>query len=181
MTGRLGRPRISVYIAHSVDGYIADRDGSLDWLFTRAALEGEDYGYEEFMGSVDGLAMGRATWDFIADEPSLPFGDRRVYVFTHRAARPRDGVQFWSRTPQEAVAQWQAAGLTRVYVDGGRLISDFLAAGLVDDLVLTVVPVLLGAGSRLFQEIPVLTSLALESSQAYSNGVVQLRYRRTWH
>jgi dihydrofolate reductase len=68
-----------------------------------------------------------------------------------------------------------------VYVDGGRLISDFLAAGLVDDLTLTVVPVLLGSGSRLFHEIPVLTSLALESSQQYPNGVVQLRYRRTWH
>ena len=177
----LGRPRISVYIAHSVDGYIADAEGSLDWLFTRAALEGEDYGYEELMASVDGLAMGRGTWDFIADEPSLPFGDRRVYVFTHREARPRDGVQFWSRTPEEAVLEWQAAGLTRVYVDGGRLISDFLAAGLVDDLTLTVVPVLLGSGSRLFHEIPVLTALALESSQEYPNGVVQLRYRRTWH
>lgn len=177
----LNRPRISVYIAHSVDGYIADREGSLDWLFTRAQLEGEDYGYEAHMASVDGLAMGRGTWDFIADEPSLPFGGRRVYVFTHRAAAPRDGVEFWSRTPQEAVAEWQAAGLTRVYVDGGRLISDFLAAGLVDDLTLTVVPVLLGSGSRLFHEIPVLTALALESSQQYPNGVVQLRYRRTWH
>jgi dihydrofolate reductase len=177
----LNRPRVSVYIAHSVDGYIADRDGSLDWLFTRAAIEGEDYGYDDLMASVDGLAMGRGAWDFIADEPSLPFGERKVYVFTHREAAPRAGVQFWSRTPVEAVAEWRAAGLTRVYVDGGRLISDFLAAGLVDDLTLTVVPVLLGSGSRLFHEIPVLTSLALESSQAYSNGVVQLRYRRTWH
>ena len=133
------------------------------------------------MAAVTGLAMGRATWDFIADEPSLPFDGRRVYVFTHRDALPRDGVQFWSRTPQEAVAEWQAAGLTHVYVDGGRLISDFLAAGLVDDLTLTVVPVLLGGGSRLFHDVPALTSLALESSQQYSNDVVQLRYRRTWH
>ncbi len=181
MAAQLGRPRISVYIAHSVDGYIADADGSLDWLFARAALEGEDYGHAEFMSSVDGLAMGRGTWDFIADEPSLPFEGRPVFVFTHRDARAREGVRFWSRTPAEAVGEWHAAGLVHVYLDGGRLISDFLAAGLVDDLTLTVVPVLLGSGSRLFHEVPVLTSLRLESSRSYPNGVVQQRYRRTWH
>jgi hypothetical protein len=90
-------------------------------------------------------------------------------------------VRFWSRTPAEAVGEWHAAGLVHVHLDGGRLISDFLAAGLVDDLTLTVVPVLLGSGSRLFHEVPVLTSLRLESSRSYPNGVVQQRYRRTWH
>jgi dihydrofolate reductase len=170
------RPRISVYIAHSVDGYIADAEGSLDWLFARAGAE--DYGYADFMAGVDGLAMGRGTWDFIADEPDLPFEGRPVYVFTGRAATPRDGVVFWSRTPAEAVAEWEAAGLRHVYVDGGRLISDFLAAGLVDDLTLTVVPVLLGAGARLFHENPALTPLRLVSATPYPNGFVQLRYDR---
>jgi dihydrofolate reductase len=170
------RPRISVYIAHSVDGYIADAEGSLDWLFTRAGTE--DYGYAEFMAGIDGLAMGRGTWDFIADEPDLPFEGRPVYVFTTRDAVPRDGVTFWSRTADEAVAEWQAAGLTHVYVDGGRLISEFLEAGYVDDLTLTVVPVLLGSGSRLFQAIPVLTSLRFVSAMPYDSGLVMLRYER---
>ena len=170
MAAQLGRPRLSVNIARSVDGYIADADGSLDWLFARAALEGEDYGHAEFMSSVDGLAMGRGTWDFIADEPSLPFEGRPVFVFTHRDATAREGVHFWSRTPREAVAEWHEAGLDHVYVDGGRLISDFLAEGLVDDLTLTVVPVLLGSGSRLFHEIPVLTSLAAGDEQAHPLG-----------
>jgi dihydrofolate reductase len=179
VVGRLGRPRISVYIALSVDGYIADLSGSLDWLFARAGTI--DYGYDAFMADIDGLAMGRGTWDFIADEPSLPFDGRPVFVFTHREARAREGVRFWSRTPSEAVAEWHVSGITHVYVDGGRLISDFLSDGLVDDLTLTVIPVLLGSGSRLFHEIPALTSLALESSTPYPNGVVQLRYRHTWH
>jgi len=170
------RPRISVYVAHSVDGYIADAEGSLDWLFRLAGTE--DYGHAEFMAGIDGLAMGRGTWDFIAEEPDLPFEGRPVYVFTHRAAAPRDGVTFWARSPDEAVAGWQAAGLTHVYVDGGRLISDFLDAGYVDDLTLTVVPVLLGAGSRLFHEIPSLTALRLVSSTPYPNGIVMLRYAR---
>jgi dihydrofolate reductase len=169
------RPRISVYIAHSLDGYIADAGGSLDWLFAAAGTE--DYGYDEFMAGIDGLAMGRGTWDFIADEPDLPFGGRPVFVFTGRPAKPRDGVQFWSRTPQEAVADWEAAGITHVYLDGGRLISDFLAAGYVDDLILTVMPVLLGDGSPLFHVVGRSTSLELLGSTPYPNGVVQLRYR----
>jgi dihydrofolate reductase len=170
------RPRISVYIAHSVDGYIADADGSLDWLFRLAGTE--DYGHAEFMADIDGLAMGRGTWDFIAEEPDLPFEGRPVHVFTHREATPRDGVTFWSRSPAQAVAEWQAAGLKHVYVDGGRLISEFLAAGLVDHLTLTVVPVLLGAGSRLFHEIDVTTPLRLVSSTPYRSGLVMLRYDR---
>ena len=169
------RPRLSVYIAHSLDGYIADAEGSLDWLFAAAGTE--DYGYDEFMAGIDGLAMGRGTWDFIADEPDLPFGGRPVYVFTSREASPRDGVQFWSRTPHQAVAEWEAAGITHVYLDGGRLISDFLAAGYVDDLVLTVMPVLLGGGSPLFHSLPRSTPLELLDSTPHPNGVVQLRYR----
>ena len=129
------------------------------------------------MAGIDGLAMGRGTWDFIADEPDLPFGGRPVYVFTSRPATPRDGVQFWSRTPQEAVAEWEAAGITHVYLDGGRLISDYLVAGYVDELVLTVMPVLLGGGSPLFHALPRSTSLELLGSTPYPNGAVQLRYR----
>ena len=170
------RPRISVYIAHSVDGYIADAEGSLDWLFRLAGTE--DYGHAEFMAGIDGLAMGRGTWDFIAEEPDLPFEGRPVYVFTSRDATPRDGVTFWSRTPQEAVAEWQAAGLTHVYVDGGRLISQFLQAGYVDSLTLTVVPVLLGRGARLFHEVDAQTALRLVSATPYDNGLVVLRYER---
>ena len=168
-------PQISVYIAHSLDGYIADADGSLDWLFVAAGAE--DYGFEEFMAGIDGLAMGRGTWDFIADEPDQPFAGRPVYVFTSREALPRDGVQFWSRAPHEAVDEWEAAGLTHVYLDGGRLISDFLAAGLVDDLALTVIPLLLGSGRRLFHAVPRSTPLELTDTTPHPNGVVQLRYR----
>ena len=76
------------------------------------------------------------------------------------------------------MAEWEATGLRHVYVDGGRLISQFLAARLVDDLSLTVVPVLLGAGARLFHEVPVLTALRLVSSTPYPNGLVQLHYER---
>ncbi|MBK9737953.1 MAG: hypothetical protein IPO93_00190 [Actinobacteria bacterium] len=86
-------PRVSVFIASSLDGFIATRDGSLAWL-EAAAKEDEDYGFDAFLSSVDALAMGRGTYDHIAHLDPLPFGDRPVYVFTHRPPAPRPRVTF---------------------------------------------------------------------------------------
>jgi dihydrofolate reductase len=173
----MARPRISVFIAHTVDGYIATEDDSLDWLFS-AAPEGEDYGFDAFLADVDLVAMGRATYDFIKDFPELPYGDRAVHVFTSQELGPRDGFEFYARTPAEAVAAWGAQGVTRVYVDGGTLISQFLEAGLVDDLTLTTVPLLLGSGKPLFHRVQVSTPLRLVDVQQFPSGMVNLRYER---
>lgn len=169
--------RVSVFIAHSVDGYIATDDDSLDWLFA-AAPEGEDYGFEAFLADVDVVAMGRATYDFVKDFPELPYGERPVHVFTTQELGPRDGFEFYARTPQEAVTAWESAGVRRVYVDGGTLISQFLEAGLVDDLTLTTVPLLLGSGKPLFHRIPTSTPLRLVDVQQFPSGMVNLRYER---
>ena len=169
--------RLSVFIASSLDGYIAARDGSLAWL-EEAAMRDEDYGYEAFLNSVDALAMGRGTYDHIAHLDPLPFGSRPVFVFTHRPPAPRNGVTFWQVSPSAALGRSTAMGLGRVYVDGGRLISDFLAEGLIDDMVLTKVPVLLGNGLPLFHPIGVSTALRLESVQSWPSGFVNLTYSR---
>jgi dihydrofolate reductase len=176
-TTALRTTRLSVFIASSLDGYIATRDGSLEWL-DGAARSDEDYGYEPFLDSVDALAMGRGTYDHIAQLDPMPFGGRPVFVFTHRPPPPRDGVTFWQESPQSALALWRNAGLGRVYVDGGNLISQFLAQGLIDDLVLTKVPVLLGEGLPLFHPIPVTTELRLESVKSWPSGMVNLSYSR---
>ncbi len=172
------RPRLSVFIACSLDGFIADDSGRIDWL-QQAAAPDEDYGYDDFMSGIDALAMGRLTYDTIADLEPLPFGERPVYVFTHTAATPRSGVTFWSPSPHEAVEDWTARGLQRVYVDGGRLISSFLADDLIDDLTITVVPILLGGGSRLFHEIQGPVTLSLREARALPGGMAQLSYDRT--
>jgi dihydrofolate reductase len=169
--------RLSVFIASSLDGYIARPDGSLDWL-DDAARPDEDYGYDAFIADVDALAMGRGTYDFIASIDPLPFGGRPLYVFTHRPPPPRDGVTFWSPSPVEALAAWNDEGLGRVYVDGGVLVSSFLAEGLVDDLTITVVPLLLGDGLRLFHGVPTSTWLALRDVTSFPSGMVNLRYDR---
>lgn len=171
-------PELSAFIATSLDGRIAAEGGSLDWL-TAAARPDEDYGYDAFLRSVDALAMGRRTYDHIADHEPLPFHDKPVYVFTHRAPRPRRNVTFWSVRPDEAMAAWADAGLSHVYVDGGQLISDFLAAGLVDTLTITTAPCILGSGAPLFARLLPSSAWSLLGSQAYPSGMVTSTYRRT--
>jgi dihydrofolate reductase len=176
--------RLSAFIASSIDGYIADSAGELDWL-DECAREGEDYGYERFIATVDALAMGRATYDFIAHLDPLPFGDRPVFVFTHRQPPARSGVTFWDASPAQAVQRWEADGFERVYVDGGQLISAFLREGLIDDMLLTTAPVILGSGSPLF--VPVedaavrhqpLARMRLLETQQFPSGMVNRRYER---
>lgn len=171
------RPRISVFIAHTVDGYIATDDDSLDWLMAYDGI-GEDYGFEAFLADVDVIAMGRGTYDVIKDFPELPYGDRSVYVFTSQQFPPRDHFTFWHRTPEQAVAEWEGAGVRKVYVDGGHLISQFLDAGLVDDLTLTSVPLLLGSGRPLFHRIATQTPLRLVDTQVFPSGMLNRRYER---
>ena len=178
--------RLSVFIASSVDGYIATRDGGLEWLEDAARVgsdsdsdsdgDGDDYGYAAFLGTVDALAMGRGTYDHIAHLDPLPFGGRPLFVFTHRPPPPRDGVTFWDESPVGALARWTALGLRRVYVDGGNLIGGFLAEGLIDDMVLTTAPVLLGDGLALFPPGPRSRTLALVDTRSWPNGFVSRSY-----
>lgn len=170
-------PQLSVFIASSIDGYIATLDGSLDWL-DAAARPGEDYGFESFMAGVDALAMGRGTYDHIASIDPLPFGGRPVFVFTHAPPPDRAGVTFWCRDPLDAVREWGELGHRRVYVDGGFLISSFLREGLIDDLTITVAPMLLGDGLPLFHPAIGRARLALHDTTAFPSGMVSLRYER---
>lgn len=169
--------RLSVFIASSLDGYIADRAGQLDWLQS-SGLPGEDYGYDSFIATVDAVAMGRGTYDFVERFDPLPYSGRHVYVFTHRPPAPRDGVTFWQATPREALAHWELAGHERVYVDGGQLISSFLGDGLIDDMLFTKVPLLLGDGLPLFHSFGRLTHLRLDGVEAFPSGMVNMRYSR---
>ena len=165
--------QFSVFIAVSADGMIAGPDGGLGWL-DRVQREGEDYGYAAFMETVDALVMGRSTFD-VARGFGWPHDGRRVIVLTHRElADPPAGVVARAADPRAVAAELD--GLRRVYVDGGAVIRSFLAAGLVDDLTLSIVPVVLGAGTPLFTGGPPV-DLALESATPYPSGLVQLRYR----
>ena len=171
-------PRVSVFIASSIDNYIATDDDRLDWL-DAASSPTEDYGYDAFISTIDTMAFGRGTWEFIESVDPLPFGDRPIFVFTRRPpTTEREGVSFWDLSPHEAVAEWERRGLEHVYLDGGQLISSFLAEGLVDDLLLTKIPILLGSGRPLFTRIARSTALTLDGVETFPSGIVNLRYSR---
>jgi dihydrofolate reductase len=161
----------SVFIATSVDGYIARADGGIDWL-SIVEQPGEDYGFAAFFATVDALVMGRGTYDVVTAFPTWPYGTKRVVVLTHRPAEPREGVEFFSGD----IAALQLPG--RTYVDGGNVIQQFLAADRIDDMTISILPIILGGGIRLFAGGEGEHRWMLEGHQTWDTGLVQLRYRR---
>src|SRR5574341_157290 len=146
----MDRPRCAVFIATSLDGFIALPDGSVKWL-DAVRLDGEDYGFDAFFASVDTLLMGRLTWETVLGLGEWPYQGKRVVVLTHRPAEGSHGESFRAGEPAQLLAELHAEGARHVYVDGGQVISQFLREGLVDELTLSVVPMLLGAGIPLFR------------------------------
>ena len=170
------RPRCSVFIAMSVDGSIARPDGALDWLST-VERAGEDYGYADFFASVDTLVVGRRTWETVAAFPDWPWTGKRVVVLTSSATPAfRHGEERHAGDPRPLLERLAREGVRRVYVDGGETIRRFLAADLVDDLTLSLIPILLPAGRRLFADGLLERRLRLTEARAFDSGLVRLRY-----
>ena len=169
--------KVSVYIATSLDGFIARQDGAIDWL---PGMEpGEDYGYGAFMKTVDTLVMGRNTYEKALSFGGWPYAGHRVVVLTHRPLPPAPkgaDVEAMAGTPQEVAAALAAQGARQVYLDGGRTIQAFLAAGLVDRLIITRVPVLIGSGLPLFGILPADIPLHHVRTESFASGLVQSEY-----
>jgi dihydrofolate reductase len=169
---------VSVFVGTSVDGFIARKNGSFDFL---PADGGEPHGYEEFMASVDALVIGRNTFDVVRAMPAWPYGQKRVIVLSSHAVNlsdVRDGVvEHMAGSPEEIVAKLNASGAKHLYVDGGITIQRFLRAGLVDRLIITRVPVLIGEGIPLFGPVPRDVRLEHVSTQTFRSGMVKSEYR----
>lgn len=168
------RPRFSVFIAASLDGFIARADGSIDWLSIHA-LDQEPNGYDEFLRTVDAIVIGRGTYETALGFGGWPYGARRVIVLTHGARASRHGEEFHAGDPGALVPR--LADCKRVYVDGGKVISQFFAADLIDDVTVGILPIVLGGGLRLFPGGEGEHRLALERHRVYRSGMVQLEYR----
>ncbi len=168
------RPRVSAFLGASLDGFIAEADGGLGFL---APFEGEDNGYRAFYAAVDTLLMGRKTYETVLGFDAWPFSDRRVVVLTRNPRTPRFNERFRSGAPAEVLDTLASEGARHVYADGGQVVTQFLAAGCLDALTVTFVPVVLGTGIRLFGSDPGRHRLELESTRSFDSGMVQLRYR----
>jgi dihydrofolate reductase len=167
------RPRVSAFLGASLDGFIAEADGGLGFL---KPFEQEEHGYADFYASVDTLLMGRKTYETVLGFEEWPFADKRVAVLTRSPRTPRFNERFLSGEPAAVLATLAAQGAHHLYADGGEVVTRFLAAGCLDVLVVTVVPVVLGSGIRLFAASPGRHRLRLESARTFASGMVQLRY-----
>jgi dihydrofolate reductase len=172
---RAVRPRCSVFIAVSLDGFIARRDGGIDWL-SIVERPGEDYGYARFFAEVDALIVGRRTYDAALGFPSWPYAGKRCVVLAHDPPPARHGERFHAGPPAPLLAALHADGVRRVYVDGGAVIRLFLSENLIDDLTLSIVPVLLGDGIRLFDDAGATRRLRTIESRVFPSGLVQIAY-----
>lgn len=173
----------SVFIATSLDGFIAREDDSLDWLeiANSTAPEGEDCGYVSFMDSVDVLVMGRNTYEKVLSFGQWPYENKPVIVLSSRKLKIPDNlsstVEHSSESPEELYTRLSNNGLTRLYIDGGITIQRFLQAGLINDLTITVIPVLLGKGKSLFGPLEKDIALKHISTKVYDFGFTQSIYQ----
>ncbi|MBJ7355396.1 MAG: dihydrofolate reductase family protein [Thermoleophilaceae bacterium] len=166
-----------VFIGVSVDGFIAKPDGDLKWL-TERDLPFEETGYDAFMESVDALIMGRSTYETVLEMDEW-FYTKPVFVLSTTldpSSIERDDVSL-HRSIDEVLAAFAAAGLTNAYVDGGATIQSFLRAGLIDTMILSHAPVLIGSGARLFGELTEDIDLELISVGSLPASFTQTKYR----
>lgn len=170
--------RASVYIAISLDGFIARENGGIDWL---DGANGEstdtDYGYEAFMATVDVLVMGRNTFDQVEKFSQWPYGKKRVVVLTNRRLDPPAAtVEARSGKPIDVIRDLSSEGVEQIYVDGGLTVQSFLRVGLIQQIIVTRLPILLGSGIPLFGPLDKDIALRHIETTSYSSGLVQSRY-----
>jgi dihydrofolate reductase len=168
---------ISVFVGASVDGFIARADGALDWL---PQGDVEPHGYEEFFASVDTIVIGRKTFETVLGFGVWPYAGKRVVVLSGKpldqAAGAAGTFERMSGPPAEIVSKLAAEGSRHLYVDGGVTIQRFLRAGLIDRLVVTRVPVLIGGGIPLFGFLERDVRLRHVATKHYPSGLVQSTY-----
>lgn len=171
--------KVVLYIAQSLDGYIARADGDIGWL-SSVEREGEDYGYGEFMESVDTVIMGRKTYEKVLSFGiGFPHRDKKCYVLSGTRREDDGNVKFYSGDAAELVRSIRGQEGKDIFIDGGaEVVREFAAADLIDEYVISIIPVLLGGGIRLFKETSRETKLRLAGSRAYESGLVQLKYER---
>ena len=169
--------KVSVFIGTSLDGFIARLNDDLDFLPEDG---GEPHGFTEFFASVDALVIGRKTFEKVLTFGAWPYGDKRVVVLSSHPvdlSKAAGGVvEQMSGPPEQIVSQLAAKGVQHVYLDGGVTIQRFLRAGMIQRLIITRMPVLIGEGIPLFGSLPHDLRLRHIATRSYASGLVQSEY-----
>jgi dihydrofolate reductase len=173
--------RVSVFIATSLDGFIARPDGDVSWLDDYEPMgKGEDGGYGELFNAVDSMVMGRGSFEKVLTF-DWSYGTKPITVMskslTEVPEKLKGSVRIVALSPLELLEKMEAEGCRHIYLDGGQVIQSFLREGLVDDMTLTVIPVLLGQGIPLFGHLEGDIKLNLLEARSWENGFTQSKYR----
>ncbi|MFT5675986.1 MAG: dihydrofolate reductase [Paraglaciecola sp.] len=169
-----------MFMAMSLDGFVAREDFGLDWLM-KQKTDGENHGNEAFMESVDGLVMGSGSFRTILTFDSWPY--EKPVVVLSKTLKPidipdelRDKVSISQQTPRQVMESLSEQGWKRAYIDGGKIIQSFMRAGLIGDMTVTLVPILIGSGKRMFGELDTDIDLHLLETKSFPSGLITTRY-----
>lgn len=170
--------KVTYYAASSLDGYIAKEDGDVSWL-DELGISMEETGYEEFFASADGLVMGRATYDFVYDYGSWPYGEKPIWVCTSNNVKVIDGCNLQKASnPKDVVEEAEALGIEHLWlVGGGVLAGSFIENKLLSHLSISQMPIILGSGIKAFGELKEPVKVKMQSVKPHQSGFSQLEYK----
>ena len=171
-----------VFIGKSLDGFIADKNGGLEWLNAIPNPDNHQMGYGELMEEIDAVVMGRTTFETVCGfDGEWPY-HKHVFVLSSsiKELEPKYSgkVTLLSGTPKEIVSKIHALGYLKLYIYGGRTVQNFLKADLIDELIITTIPILLGGGFPLFDSLPQELNFSHRKTEIFLDQIVQSNYDR---
>lgn len=171
--------KIKVYIAASLDGYIARPDGELDWLLKYPMPTGTEYGYKDLMDSIDMVIIGGRTYrEMLCMDIVWPYKDKKTYVVSHHSMETKENIEFITTNIIEKITDLRnEQGKDIWLVGGGELITMFLNEGLIDELQICYIPIILGAGIPLFPNNPKESNWELIGNTVYDSGIIKIDYQ----
>lgn len=172
----------SVFIATSLDGYISDKNGGIEWLYTIPNPENDDMGYAKFVMEIDAIVMGRVTFETVLDFGiDWPY-NKPVFVLSNTLHQVpeilKDKVFLVKGAIYNVLDQIHQRGFKNLYIDGGTTIRNFLQEGLIDEMILTTIPVLLGGGTLLFENLPNKQEFELLGTKTFLGQISQSHYQK---
>jgi dihydrofolate reductase len=163
-------PKIILYIATSLDGYIAKEDGNIDWLF-----HDEDYGYSKFLSTIDTIIFGRKTYEQVLTFGEWPYSEFKTLVFTHQNLKQKNNVKFISGSITQAITKIKKQSTKNIWlVGGGNIITEFAKIKLIDEYRLFIHPIFLGAGIPIMQQTININHLKFTKTKSYKSGLIEL-------
>lgn len=173
--------KLILYISMSLDGYIATKDDDLSWL-SIVEKEGEDYGYSKFNDSVDTYIVGRKTYDIILNLTGghFPAAEKhKCFVITSQNKKEENDITFFNGNIEDLIIKLKKEKGKNIYCDGGaQLVKSLIEKNLIDEYIISIIPILLGNGKKLFLDNTQLINLKLLNSKEFTSGLVQLHYSK---